>query len=139
MNKAYQELTERIRGEVPNLSRALQRALRSWSCGQQLPDEQEVYLDSVALNLHAFYSGLERLFELIARHVDRYLPSGETWHYNLLQQVTRERAPVRPAVISPENASTLDELRRFRHLVRHVYTFKLVPERIVRPFLVRSW
>jgi len=29
-----------------------------------------LYLDSAALNLHGFYSGLERLFELIARHVD---------------------------------------------------------------------
>lgn len=31
--------------------------------------DQDIYLDSVALNLHGFYSGLERLFELVARHL----------------------------------------------------------------------
>ena len=84
----------------------------------------------MALNLHGFYSRLERLFELIARHVDRNLPAGETWHRDLLQQMARDVADVRPAVIGRESVSTLDELRRFRHLVRHVYTFNLVPEKM---------
>jgi hypothetical protein len=84
----------------------------------------------VALNLHSFYSGLERLFELIARHVDRALPAGEGWHHDLLQQMMKEIAERRPAVISPESASTLDEFRRFRHLVRNVYTFNLVPQKM---------
>jgi len=121
VNRVYQELAERIRGEVSDLARVIERALRSWSGGQRLPGERDVYLESVALNLHGFYSGLERLFELIARHVDRALPAGEGWHHDLLQQMSREIAETRPAVISPESASRLDELRRFRHLVRNVY------------------
>lgn len=36
----------------------------------------------------------------------------------------------RPALISDESASVLDELRRFRHLVRNIYTFNLIPEKI---------
>lgn len=84
----------------------------------------------MALNLHGFYSGLERLFELIARHVDRALPAGEGWHHDLLQEMTKEIAERRPAVISPESASILDEFRRFRHLVRNVYTFNLVPQKM---------
>ncbi len=95
-----------------------------------MPDERDVYLESVALNLHGFYSGLERLFELIARHVDRALPAGEGWHHDLLQEMTKEIAERRPAVISPESASILDEFRRFRHLVRNVYTFNLVPQKM---------
>lgn len=87
-------------------------------------------MESVALNLHGFYSGLERLFELIARHVDRALPAGEGWHHDLLQQMTKEIAERRPAVMSPESASMLDEFRRFRHLVRNVYTFNLVPQKM---------
>ena len=94
-----------------------------------MPDES-AYLDSVALNLHGLYSGLERLFELIARHVDRTLPTGETWHRDLLQQMARELADVRPAVISRDCALALDEFRRFRHLVRSVYTMSLVPEKM---------
>lgn len=130
MNKVYQELAERIRGEVPDLERVVQRVLQAWSRGQRSLGEQDVYLESVALNLHGFYSVLERLFELTARHVDRNLPAGETWHHDLLQQMTKDMVETRPAVISRESASTLDELRRFRHLVRNVYTFNLVPEKM---------
>ena len=60
-------------------------------------DEQDVYLDSVALNLHSFYSGLERLFE-IARHIDCSVPEGETWHRDLLDQMACEVADIRPAI-----------------------------------------
>jgi hypothetical protein len=35
------------------------------------------YLDSVALNLQGFYSGIERIFELIVLTVDRSRPAGE--------------------------------------------------------------
>ena len=126
----YGELAERIRGEVSDLARVIQRALQSWSRGQRLPDERDVYLESVALNLHSFYSVVERLFELIARHVDGALPTGEGWHHDLLQQMSKEIAERRPAVISPESASMLDEFRRFRHLVRNVYTFNLVPQKM---------
>jgi hypothetical protein len=87
MNVLYLQLVERIRGEVPDLERVAQRALTAWAQVEKMPYEG-AYLDSVALNLHGFYSGLERLFELIARHVDRALPTGETWHRDLLQQMT---------------------------------------------------
>ena len=112
------------------MERVVQRALRAWPQAQSASDVQEVYLDSVALNLHSFYSGLERVFELVARHVDRVLPSGDTWHRDLLQQMTHDLTDVRPAVIGRDSALSLDEFRRFRHLVRNVYTINLVPERI---------
>jgi len=73
-------------------------------------------LESVALNLHGFYSGVERLFELIARRVDQNLPSGDMWHRDLLHQMTQDIRELRPAVISSERVSSLDELRRFSTL-----------------------
>jgi hypothetical protein len=66
LTRSYLELVERIRGEVPDLDRVVRRALQNWSRGAAVPNEQDVYLESVALNLHSFYSGLERLFELMA-------------------------------------------------------------------------
>jgi hypothetical protein len=39
-------------------------------------------------------------------------------------------ADVRPAVIGEDSALALDEFRRFRHLVRNVYTMNLVPEKM---------
>jgi hypothetical protein len=130
VNKLYEELVERIRGETSDLDRVVQRALRAWNQSKKAPKDQQVYLDSVALNLHGFYSGLERLFELIANHVDQSPATGDMWHRDLLKQMAEEMANVRPAVIGPDRASSLDELRRFRHLVRNVYTFNLVPEKI---------
>jgi hypothetical protein len=127
MNALYQELADRIRGEVTDLGRIVQRSSKAWLHAQKTPNEQDFYLDSAALNLHGFYSGLERLFELIARHVDRELPTGETWHRDLLQQIARDAKDIRPAVISQESAMVLDEYRRFRHLVRSVYTLNLEP------------
>ena len=130
MNSLYKELVERIRGEVTDLERVVQRALRSWPQAQKSSGEQDAYLDSVALNLHSFYSGLERLFELIARHVDRSLPEGGTWHRDLLHRMADDVANLRPAVIGQDNAVSLDEFRRFRHLVRNVYTMNLMPDKM---------
>jgi len=130
MSGLYEELVYRIRGEVSDLDRLVQKALRVWSRVQKPGNEQDIYLDSIALNLHGFYSGIERLFELIARHVDQRLPAGEMWHRDLLQQMAEEITNVRPAVISPERIASLDHLRRFRHLVRNVYTFNLSPDKL---------
>jgi hypothetical protein len=77
----------------------------------------------VALNLHGFYAGLERLFELIATAIDGTLPQGVNWHQVLLEQMAAEVPGVRPAVISDRTHKALDEYRGFRHVVRHVYTF----------------
>ena len=129
MSAFYEQLAERIRGETPELERVAQRALFAWSAAAQSPGE-DMFLDSVALNLHGFYSGVERLFELIARRIDLDLPDGQTWHRDLLRQMALDVPGVRPAVIDENTASSLDEYRRFRHLVRNVYTMNLVPTKM---------
>ena len=132
MKTVYRELAERIQGQVADLERLVQRVLQSWEGGQRSPGQQDVYLDSVALNLDGFYSGVERLFELVVRHIDRDREpaTGESWHQDLLQRMKKDIQETRPAIISDESASVLDELRRFRHLVRNIYTFNLIPEKI---------
>jgi hypothetical protein len=130
MKSPYEELAERIRGEASDLARLVKRALTAWNRSKDPDVDQGVYIDSLALNLHGFYSGLERLFKLIARHVDKRTPSGDLWHRDLLRQMSHDDEDHRPAVISTRSVSTLDELRRFRHLVRNVYTFNLMPEKV---------
>lgn len=130
MSAIYKQLAERIRDEVETVEQVVDRALSAWEQAQDAPGEQ-AYVDSVALNLHGIYAGVERLFQLVARHVDGELPDGATWHRDLLYQMTRDVTEVRPAVIGGATAEGLDELRRFRHLVRNVYTISLVPEKMV--------
>lgn len=130
MKELYKGLSERIRGESSDLDRLVFKAHEVWEKLEKTTANKDVYLDSVALNLHGFYSGLERIFELIAKNIDCHIPSGEMWHRGLLKQMGQEIEEVRPAVISTNAVEFLDELRRFRHLVRNVYTFNLVPEKI---------
>ncbi len=130
MNAAYGELADRIRGTIGDLDLVAERVTYAWAQALKAADDQYAYIDSTALNLHGFYSGLERLFEIIARQVDGDLPAGETWHRDLLLRMALDLPEARPAVISQENAAVLDEFRRFRHLVRNVYTVNIVPSKV---------
>jgi hypothetical protein len=118
-------LAQRIRDECDELARVVDRVQEGWRRSQRSSDD--LYLDSVALNLHGFYAGLERLFEAITAVVDGSVPRGENWHQMLLEQVAVEAPAVRPAVISDETRWILDEYRGFRHVVRNVYTFRFDP------------
>ena len=75
------KLAERIRHELVELDTVLQRAETGWQRARRSADDY--YLDSVALNLHGFYNGLERIFELIATVIDGDRPTGRNWHQAL--------------------------------------------------------
>ena len=130
MSEELANLAKRIREEVELIERSLQKTDEGWRVFQASGNED--YLDSVALNLHGFYSGLERIFEFVAEVIDGTKPSGENWHQTLLRQAATERPSVRPAVISIDSCNHLDEFRRFRHVVRNAYTFKFDPVKIAQ-------
>lgn len=128
MNKKYLALISRIEEELSDLKRITKRIIEGWQQTKQTGDD--LYLDSVALNLHSFYAGIEKIFELIAVNIDQTKPEGASWHQELLKQMQIEIKKVRPAVISKETYNQLDEYRGFRHVVRNVYTFNLSEKRI---------
>ena len=130
MTSIYLELGQRIKGETVDLDHAVNRALQAWERVIKTRVYQDIYLDSVALNLHSFYSGLERMFELIAKHIDQNMPSSERWHRDLLQSMSHDVTGIRPSVISLDSERRLHSFRRFRHLVRNVYAANLMPEKI---------
>jgi hypothetical protein len=127
MNR-LQTLAGRIRENLNELDRVIERINEGWQRAKTTGDDY--YLDGVALNLHGFYSGLERIFELIAEVVDQSVPQGENWHQKLLQQMAAEIPNVRPAVISETVFQQLNEYRGFRHIVRNVYTYRFDPNKI---------
>jgi len=130
VNERLLTLAHRIRDELIEVERLIHRAQEGWRRAGQSSDD--FYLDSVALNLHGFYVGLERLFTLIAGLIDGTEPQGANWHQAVLQQMTTEIPDVRPAVISTATHEALDEYRGFRHVVRNVYTFQLDPAKVQR-------
>ena len=130
MNERLQQLAVSIRDELVEVQRVLGRAEEGWRRARLSADDY--YLDAVALNLHGFYGGLERIFERIATVVDGAKPSGEHWHQALLRQMAEEVPGIRPAVISEATYQLLDPYRGFRHVARNVYTFHLDPRRLER-------
>ena len=88
------------------------------------------YLGTIALNLHGFYSGAERIFRDIATDLDDSLPASSDWHRRLLRQMAANIPDMRPAVLNHSTLKSLDELCAFRHVVRNVYSFDLIPERV---------
>jgi hypothetical protein len=128
MSDELELLAERIRNEFVELERVVRRVETGWLRAKRSGDDY--YLDGVALNLHGFYNGLERIFERVATILDGSLPQGENWHQLLLKQMTKEAPGVRPAVISNHVYVQLDELRGFRHVVRNIYTFKFNPHKL---------
>ena len=127
-------LAERIRQELGEISRVVMRTSEGWERARRSNDDY--YLDSVALNLHGFYMGIERLFTQIAEVVEGDLPHGESWHQLLLRRMMTEVPMIRPAVISKETGAKLDDYRGFRHVVRNVYAYKFDPDKLEK--LVRS-
>jgi len=119
MNKKFLTLSSHIREELLEIQGSIQRAKKAWSLA--LNEDDSLYLDSVALNLHDFYNGLERIFERIAENIDEIKPEGLNWHQEILRQMAMEIPKVRPAVILQDLREELDKYRAFRHIVRNIY------------------
>jgi len=130
--ESYLVLANRIRKELEDIELIVTRAERAVVAARRNPQDQDLLVDSAALNLHDLYSGLERIFQQIAATVDGSLPAGLEWHRELLQQMRVDLPKLRPPVLSDEIAGDLEEFLRFRHVVRNVYTFRFDPEQIAR-------
>jgi hypothetical protein len=124
----FGELVSRIQQELNEINRVIERINDIWENARRSNDDY--YLDAVALNLHGFYLGFERIFVRIAETIDGSLPQGEHWHVLLLQRMATEIPGTRPAVISVEAGIKVDEYRAFRHVVRNVYTYNLDPVKL---------
>lgn len=121
-------LAGRIRSMLEDVKTAVNRSVTLAEKARRSGDDD--FWDAVALNLHGFYSGVEQIFEDIARTIDGGLPSGGEWHTSLLRQMTVEMGKLRPAVIRADTRQCLDEYRGFRHIVRNLYAFNLRPARL---------
>lgn len=126
----YRLLAERLRVELRSLEEVVLHASEALSRASRQPDNYDFFIAAAAFDLHSFYSGLERLLELIATDVDNTRPGGASWHRELLTQMSLALSEVRPAALSAETVAALAEYLDFRHVVRHMYTFNLRPDRV---------
>ncbi|MHA1730688.1 MAG: hypothetical protein ACTSU5_02040 [Promethearchaeota archaeon] len=86
--------------------------------------------ESLGYQIHNLYCAFEDLFRIVAGFFENNLEVSDRWHINLLRKMRIEIPGVRPALISPETHDVLNELRAFRHLFRHAYSYELDPKKI---------
>ncbi len=128
MSHGGKVLSSRILRELDHIKTVVKRAIHGFDAAKR--NQDNLYLDAVALNLHVFYSATERIFEKIAKDIDESVPTGANWHRELLDQMVLEIDGIRPAVLSAELKEELEDYRGFRHVVRNVYTFHLNPDKL---------
>ena len=121
-------LTQRLNDELTAINETLARIHRGLENIDILPVQAREFIENtIATDLADVYKGIERIFERIAREVDRHVPTGKEWHKNLLAQMAEQR-PERVPVISEQTFLRLEELLRFRHVVNNIYGEKLIYE-----------
>ncbi len=121
-------LTQRINDELAKTESTIDGIAKALADIEVLPAAAKPYIEkSIATDLANVYSGIERIFERIAREVDRHIPTGEEWHKNLLAQMAAQR-PERVPVISEQTFLRLENLLKFRHVVNNIYGEELIYE-----------
>lgn len=92
----------------------------------------EDLINSTAYKLHNLYCAYEDMFKLIARFFENQIEDLSRYHRDLLKRMTIKIEGIRPALLSQESFKILDELRGFRHVFRHAYSYGLDGERVIK-------
>ncbi len=100
------------------------------------PEYANIFTESLALKLHNFYTGCERIFQIIASELNGVLPSSYDWHRRLLSRMATAQEE-RPAILRETTVQSLTEYLSFRHVVRNIYGFELQQQRV--EYLVENY
>lgn len=126
---AYLALKTRLEDELVNLERIAQGVVMAIERAGEQPDEFSIR--ALASYVEDFYKGCERICERVAVTLDNGLPQGERWHQVLLGRMGEQGEKGRPVLFDGSLLLELDEYRRFRHRVRHIYGYELEAERVL--------
>lgn len=127
------QFQEQIKQELTQIQELVAQAERLLNLANKTedPDYLTGLVSGLALHLHGFYTGVERILYLIAREIDGNVPTGSDWHKQLLNQMLVEIPTVRASVLSEKTYQELNEFRGFRHVVRSLYAYKLDVSRVL--------
>ncbi|MBF0558510.1 MAG: hypothetical protein HQL08_06990 [Nitrospirae bacterium] len=80
--------------------------------------------------LHNVYCAFEDLFKEVARTFENQIEDVARYHRDLLKRMILDVPGIRPPLLSRDSFRVLDELRRFRHMFRHAYTYELESQKV---------
>ena len=128
--------SERLRllhGQLEDDYRFIQQCARRHidmrSRAEQAADSEMAYM-ALAYLIHNLYTAFESYFLRVAKHFENNLDDS-AWHRELIDRMRIDVPGIRPALISPQIAEDLDELRRFRHRFRNIYKSQLRADRVL--------
>ncbi|HJO63411.1 MAG TPA: hypothetical protein QF571_11400 [Desulfobacterales bacterium] len=88
--------------------------------------------NSLAFKLHNLYSAYEDMFKLIVDFFENQIEHFSRYHTDLLKRMLIDIDGIRPKLLSEKSFTLLDELRGFRHVFRHAYSYVLEAERVIK-------
>jgi predicted nucleotidyltransferase len=124
-----QALQRRLTDELTSLNKIVESLETALGRAGEEPDEFATR--ALSTYLDDFYKGCERICERVAVMLDGHLPQGDRWHQKLLGQMGETGGQDRPPLFGGQLLLELDEYRRFRHRVRHIYGYALDPHRVL--------
>jgi hypothetical protein len=86
--------------------------------------------ESLAYQLHNLYCAFEDLFKIVAKFFENTIEDTSRYHIELLKRMTFDIQGIRPPLISRALWAALEELRAFRHVFRHAYSYDIDPEKL---------
>jgi hypothetical protein len=90
-----------------------------------LSPTNKAVMESVGYQLHNLYCAFEDLFKIVAETFENHIQDKNKYHQELLKRMAISIEGVRPRLLSQECLLLLDNLRSFRHLFRHAYSYEL--------------
>lgn len=121
-----EKLIQRINDEQDKIERTIRSITEALHDLDVIAEHHKKYIEkTIATEIVDVYSCIERIFQQIVSEVDKYTPSGEKWHTDLLDQMT-EHKDIRPQVISLNTVKGLKQLLKFRHRLNNIYKYELI-------------
>ena len=88
--------------------------------------------DSLAYQIHNLYCAYEDLFKIVADFFENQIDESPKYHITLLKRMMINIEGIRPALLSRKSYEILEELRAFRHVFRHAYSYQLDTEKVIK-------